>query len=283
MTAGRQEEQPEFGDLMVKCGAGTPQWIYTFLLFGLSALIMAPAVPEVIKGNRSAWFAVGVSCILGCLGWITLLSARVKTEFCRYGVIVKRGRKVLQFMPYSECERFSFVATRDYWQGQYVCTIVELRLESATHASIRWFGRHKETRDLTVAISGRHYEVVDQFDALKHVVTEQIVQRWNESIDSGQSIIWKHLELTPRGITPLREFGNGLCVPYEQIDVCPARAGLLEFRPKGRRFSICANGISKPLAVARTSEMNFWVFLRLLQQMSGKGLDLDCQARSERA
>lgn len=267
----------DFGDLLIRRGAGTPQWIYAGLLLGLSALCIWVAVAGAKKGGQIEWSAVGCSSVFGLLGWITFQLARVKTEFYRHGVIQRRGRRVLRFMAYSDCDRFSFVATRDFWHGQYVFTIVELRMESASHTSVRWFGRYKETRELTVAISGQHFEVVDQFEALKHVVTEQMVHRWMVMRESGRSVIWKQLELAPQGITPHREFENGRCVPYDHVEIRSARSGLLEFRPRGMRYSIWANGLSRPLAVARTSEPNFWVFLAWLQRMGGNTLVLDEQ------
>lgn len=107
----------DFGDFLIRRGAGTPQWIYAGLLLGLSALCIWVAVAGAKKEGQIEWSAVGCSSVFGLLGWITFQLARVKTEFYRHGVIQRRGRRVLRFMAYSDCDRFIFLQHEIFGTG----------------------------------------------------------------------------------------------------------------------------------------------------------------------
>lgn len=259
----------DFGDLITVRGGGAAKWVLAVVLLPVGLVSLAVGVTEVARGRMNMMPLAVIGLSLTALGLIALQYARLKTEFYLHGVIVKRGGKVRRFMPYAACEKFTYGTTRHYYNGLYTGTLVDFQMKAEGWKPVRWFGNHKEKpKGWAVTFLGRAFKGEDELDGLKLVIADRMMEKWVKRMKGGEVIEWRNLELREKGITPLRGKWKGRQVAWDQVEVHTDGAGGFAFRSEDEE---------QEFLHVTVSVENFWVFLSVLEKMSGAEMRIEVE------
>lgn len=273
---------PEFGALLTSRRASGVLWILVLVaaaftggsLFlaglGLQSWLASsggpPLNPRLPKPPPSAdWIVVlaglGLAGLFGVLTSLVVREAITVTKFFELGVrTVSRGR-ARRSMAYSDCERFTFHAVRQYYHGVYAGTALTVTLKAKGRRTIKWYGRHKEKpKGLSITILGKgEFKGEDELDLVKIVIADAVADRWIEELTRGGRRAWgKALDLGAEDAVILAGKRRGQRAPYRAIDRFLFQKGRLHLFHQGDDKSC--------VALAMGSE-NFWPGMRVLERM----------------
>lgn len=273
---------PEFGALLTSRRASGVLWIVVLVAaaFTGGSLLLAgvglqswlatsggpPLNPRLPKPPPSAdWIVVlaglGLAGLFGVLTSLVVREALTVTRFFELGVrTVSRG-KVRRSMAYSDCERFTFHAVRQYYHGVYAGTALTVTLKAKGLRTIKWYGRHKEKpKGLSITILGKgEFKGEDELDLVKIVIADAVADRWIEELAGGGRRAWcKGLDLGAEDAVILAGKRRGQRATYGAID-----RFLFE---KGRLHLFHQSDEKSFVGLAMGSE-NFWPGMRVLERM----------------
>lgn len=252
----------DFGDLVTERGGGAVKWVLGIaLLCGAGALIVSSYVQNARTG-KDMFALIAIGFILIAPGIFIVQLARMRTAFYLRGVVVRRGGKVLKWMPYDACDEFAFGIERQYYNGFYAGTAISLQLKGEGWPTIAWTGRHKEKpQGMAFTVFGKQFKGEDELDLIKELILDQVVAKWNEKIEAGEKILWKNLEFGTGGITPQRGAKKGIFIPYDQIVIWRLSPVIFELRVDGEKAAF---------STLIATDSNFLVALDTLSRFGGR-------------
>lgn len=160
--------------------------------------------------------ALGV--LLAFIGWRVLRWTLSVFRFYEHGATRTILFWTVQSVAYKDAATLRYVVTRNYYNGIYTGTHVDLRMSFPSGKDFRYDGKHKQRPDglLSHTFIRKNFKGEDELDAIKNIISVTMVQRWLEAGDFR--VNWASgCLLTPKGIEIIGRTELGRVIPYAEI------------------------------------------------------------------
>lgn len=271
---GALTSHPEFGELVT---VRKVTWVDRLVcgVLVVAALFFAWVASIAIHGwltnpnphtvsSKNEWIGVLVMVAIAVgvciLTWKYLERCRTQYEFYASGVTMKRGGTIVNSLPYAAVEKFKFFVVRQYVNGIYTGTTLNVRMIAADKRKIVFSGSHKErAKGLGHTIFVKRFEGTDEMDIVRILIAEQMLPALSKRLAEVGSVEWcGKVQLSATGVTPVRGKYKRTEVPYTAISGAMFKDGAYHAFRKGdeRSFLDLAMG-----------EENFWPGLLLFESL----------------
>lgn len=257
------------GTLITSRGQGAASRVVTVVV--LSVLILGCAVGAVfaavavLAGKWVALVGLVLAAGFGFLCLAGLKSAFRTVEFYEGGaveILLGRRREVL----YQNVTQMSYGIVRQYVNGVYAGTTVNMQLRQAQGPKLGYGGRYKEKpKGWAMTVFGRKFEGADELDVIRDVVAAHVANRLMDQIARGEPVVWAGCAtITADGITPTRGRRKGQLVPWSQFAGLSMDKGTLH---------LFATGDKKSFLDVVVGAGNVFPVIELIGTMTGGGQD----------
>ncbi|HLP86024.1 MAG TPA: hypothetical protein VK157_16855 [Phycisphaerales bacterium] len=264
-----------FGDLVTSRKATWGDRIAAVMLaiFAIPAILSAGALTVVAltggfqsrpNAPSGTGFVVAFMWLLAAAfvvgAWNFIRRWRTTYEFFATGAVVRRGGETIIEMPYASVSRFRFLIVRQYVNGIYAGTSLDVRLTDDQRRCVRYQGKHKErAKGLGMTIFGKRFEGTDELDIVRILIAEQMLPAMSKRLAEVGSVEWcGKVQLSATGVTPVRGKYKRTEVPYAAIGGVMVKGGAYHAFRKGDERSF--------LDLAMGDE-NFWPGLLLFESL----------------
>lgn len=261
MSASRESDQlphPHLGEFLARRSRCGMSILGAIVLGMLGASLVTMGVLAYNNGGGLGALAAFVGTALPCFvgGAWTLRRSFKSIVFYHLGAVLSCGHRSLITIPYPEADRFDFGVTRQYINGIYTGTTLNLRLSTPDKRRITYSGRFNLKAK---GFFKRQYEIHDEMEGVKQIIAEQMAVGMLDRVLAGERLEWGRVyAISSEGLTFLRGKRKGELLPFSSLVSQNMQAGFLYLFQPGQERSRDGIAMSSP---------NFWpyyfVFLRL--------------------
>lgn len=214
------------------------------LLWTVAALFVLTGTPLVLGGMVPGARILGVVLLVGAA--LTVWGIRVHRRIvfrCHERGVFRRGLFTATSMRYDQVETFTHTATRQYYNGAYIGTSLNIVLVPQTGTGAK-----------TIRFSRSVKNVDESLDNLRDHIAAVVAGRMLRSVSAGERVPWTaNLALRPDGIDyrPAGFVGrkDPVFLAYSQI---------ANFSIADATFQLWEQGKAKPVVKERVGEPNFF-------------------------
>ncbi|MBS0189705.1 MAG: hypothetical protein U0573_08350 [Phycisphaerales bacterium] len=266
------EPSRDYGEFVTSRGTqGSGFYLQVFFilvlsLFGIGLITVGFFPPASTKSTTPPdpvpMFIVGTILFAGAV--YQALKLLYSYDFYEQGLIRKGPRRTDEFA-YDKVERVSYNLVRQYHNGVYTGTQLNLKLWMEDGRKFSFGGRHKERRKGFIK---RHFEGEDEMDIVREAIEIHVAERIETQLQNSGEFDWCNAASVSRaGVTARTGKRKASLVPWPD---------LTEVLMKNGHLHLFARGDKKSFLSIPSAGVNFFpclrVFCRLAEEARGQSV-----------